>query len=269
MYSENDWWSYLQHSWGTKPEQKQAEKNYNHEYYEKNKERILAARKKHGDTDHKGEAFKTDDNLNEKMSSEVEELEELLKLNAEAGGYSDEMMENIRQHNQNIIDNIKALSEKVSGYMKDNPNMSEDQKKEMLASLREQIDKAKDMAIDLRKDSSKEYLSVASSSGGSSKKSSGGGSSSNSSGKTTAERNREIQAENAAKLREREASRNSSSSSSSSKSSDTPWYKQGDERYARALEEERQRNGSRGSNSNVPRARDKRVGRGNGVKIRK
>lgn len=158
MYSENDWWSYLQHSWGTKPEQKQAEKNYNHEYYERNKERILAARKKFGDEDHKGEEFKDTDNLDKKMVSEVEELEKLMEINADLGGYSDEMMANIKQHNQNIIDNIKALSDKVSGYMKDNPNMSEEQKKEMLASLREQIDKAKDMAIDLRKDSSKEYL---------------------------------------------------------------------------------------------------------------
>lgn len=241
MYSENDWWSYLEHSWGKKPEQKAAEKAYNKEYYEKNKERILAARKKHGDTDHKGEAFKTDDNLDEKMSSEMEELEELLRINAEMGGYSDEMMENIRQHNQNIIDNIKALSDKVSGYMKDNPNMSEEQKTEMLASLREQIDKAKDMAIDLRKDSSKEYLSGAgASSGGSSSKSSGSSSkSSGSSGKSTAERNKEIQAENAAKLRERQ---NSSSKSSSSSSSNTPWYKSGDERYARQLEEERKKN---------------------------
>lgn len=158
MYSENDWWSYLQHSWGTKPEQKQAEKNYNHEYYERNKERILAARKKFGDKDHKGEEFKDTDNLDEKMVSEVEELEKLMEINADLGGYSDEMMANIKQHNQNIIDNIKALSDKVSGYMKDNPSMSAEQKKEMLASLREQIDKAKDMAIDLRKDSSKEYL---------------------------------------------------------------------------------------------------------------
>lgn len=158
MYSENDWWSYLAHSWGNKPEQKAREKEYNHEYYERNKERILAARKKFGDKDHKGKEFKTDDNLDERIVSEVEELEKLIEINADLGGYSDEQMENIRQHNQNIIDNIKALSEKVGSYMKDNPSMSEEQKKEMLASLREQIDKAKDLAIDLRKDSSKEYL---------------------------------------------------------------------------------------------------------------
>ncbi len=180
-YSPNDWWSYLQHSWGTKPEQKQAEKNYNHEYYERNKERILAARKAHGDQDHKGEEFKTSDNLDDKMVSEVEELEKLMEINADLGGYSDEMMENIRQHNQNIIDNIKALSDKVSGYMKDNPSMSEEQKKEMLASLREQIDKAKDMAIDLRKDSSKDYLSGNDTSKKKTKKSSSSKSSSSSS----------------------------------------------------------------------------------------
>lgn len=159
MYSENDWWSYLAHSWGNKPEQKAHEKEYNHEYYERNKERILAARKAHGDEDHKGEEFKTDDNLDDRIVSEVEELEKLMEINADLGGYPDDVMENIKQHNQNIIDNIKALSDKVGGYMKDNPSMSEEQKKELLASLREQIDKAKDMAIDLRKDSSKDYLS--------------------------------------------------------------------------------------------------------------
>ena len=125
MYSENDWWSYLAHSWGNKPEQKAHEKEYNHEYYERNKERILAARKAHGDEDHKGEEFKTDDNLDDRIVSEVEELEKLMEINADLGGYPDDVMENIKQHNQNIIDNIKALSDKVGGYMKDNPSMSE------------------------------------------------------------------------------------------------------------------------------------------------
>lgn len=36
-YSVNDYRSYLEHSWGKKPEQKAKEKEYNHSYYEKNK----------------------------------------------------------------------------------------------------------------------------------------------------------------------------------------------------------------------------------------
>lgn len=219
-YTENDWWSYLRHSWGNSPEQKQAEKNYNHEYYERNKERILAARKAHGDVDHKGEEFKTSDNLDDRIVSEVEELQKLLDINAEMGGYSDEVMENIRQHNQNIIDNIKALSDKVNGYMKDNPNMSEEQKKELLASLREQIDKAKDMAIDLRKDSSKDYLSGQDTS---KKKSS---SSKKSSTKSSSKSN-----DNVVKSEEKKSS-SSSSSSKSSGSYAKPNYSYGSSRQS-------------------------------------
>lgn len=260
-YTENDWWSFLSHShemalahsWGTKPEQKAAEKAYNKEYYEKNKERILAARKKHGDKAYEGRKIESQDDIKSRMDDETSDLEELMKKNAEAGGYSDEVMENIRKHNQNILDNIKALTEKVNGYINDNPNMSSEQKSELLKSLSDQINKAREQALDLSKESSHDYLkdlgAERSSSSSSSKKSSSGSSGSSSSksssGKTTAERNREIQAENAAKLKERQASRSSSSSSSSSSKSSTPWYKQGDERYARALEEERRRNKKR------------------------
>lgn len=36
--------NYLSHSWGKNPEQKQREKEYNHEYYEKHKSEIRAQR---------------------------------------------------------------------------------------------------------------------------------------------------------------------------------------------------------------------------------
>lgn len=244
-FSPNDWWSYLRHSWGTKPEQKAREKEYNHEYWEKNKERIMEVRRRHGDKAHKGEEIKTSDNLNDRIASESGELEDLIKINAEMGGYSDEVMENIRQHNQNIIDNIKALTDKVNSYINDNPDMPEDQKKELLASLREQIDKAMDMAIDLRKESSRDYLSGDNSSEPSSKSSQKSSASNGSSEKSTAERNREIQAENAKKLsknrsiytegaKRRESNQNKPSTQSTQ---DKPWYAGGDEQYAKALEE--------------------------------
>ena len=44
IYSKNDYRSYLEHSWGKKPEQKAAEKAYNAKYYLENKARILAKR---------------------------------------------------------------------------------------------------------------------------------------------------------------------------------------------------------------------------------
>ena len=49
-YGENDWRNYsedsLEHSWGKKPEQKQREREYNHEYWEAHKDEILARRKR-------------------------------------------------------------------------------------------------------------------------------------------------------------------------------------------------------------------------------
>lgn len=45
-YGFNDWRDYsLSHSWGTKPEQKKREKEYNAEYYKKHKDQILKRRK--------------------------------------------------------------------------------------------------------------------------------------------------------------------------------------------------------------------------------
>lgn len=49
-YSENDWRNYsedsLEHGWGTSPEQKKREREYNHEYWEAHKDEILARRKR-------------------------------------------------------------------------------------------------------------------------------------------------------------------------------------------------------------------------------
>lgn len=39
MYSQNDYRTYLEHSWGKKPEQKAAEKAYNQKYYQEHKEK--------------------------------------------------------------------------------------------------------------------------------------------------------------------------------------------------------------------------------------
>ena len=43
-YGHNDWRDYLAHSWGDSPKQKAREKEYNHEYWLKNKERLLKKR---------------------------------------------------------------------------------------------------------------------------------------------------------------------------------------------------------------------------------
>lgn len=159
-YTENDWWSFLssskdlKHSWGTKPEQKAREQEYNHEYYEKNKERILDARKRHGYSSSKSKDIKSEDDIDSRVDSETKSLEKLIKSNEGLDGDSDD----VRQHNQNIIDNIRALSDKVKSYIAENPDMSSEQKAQLLASLRDQIDKAKELALDLKKGSTQDYL---------------------------------------------------------------------------------------------------------------
>lgn len=44
MYSQNDYRNYLEHSWGNSPEQKAREREYNHEYWLNNRDRVRAAR---------------------------------------------------------------------------------------------------------------------------------------------------------------------------------------------------------------------------------
>lgn len=224
----NDWRTYLshslelRHSWGKKPEQKAREKEYNHEYYEKNKERILAARKKHGDTGYSGKYFKDDDDSNgggsASIDTEDKSLEELMKLNDEMGGYDEEAMKNIRQHNQNILDNISALTKNVNDYIAAHPEMSAEQRKQVMDNYQSQVDKAMDLALDLRKDSTKEYLRsigiVPNGSSGkkSSETSSSGSGSSGSSSKS-------------------EEKSSSSNKSSSSKEDDRPWWEKADDKY--------------------------------------
>lgn len=252
-FSPNDWWLYLAHSWGKSPDQKAKEKEYNHEYYEKNKERILAARKKHGDKDHEGRKIENQDDIKSRMDDEQSELEELMKLNGEAGGYSDEVMENIRQHNQNILDNIKALSGKVNGYISDHPEMSAEQKSEMLKNLQDQINKARDQAIDLRKESSHDYLKEL----GAERSSSGSSKSSKSSESSSSSTPSESKKEESNNIEKKPVGRSSSND-------DTPWWKKGDEKYNNA-----KGNRSASDDDVKPRARQKRVTSGNGVKIRK
>lgn len=196
-YGPNDWRSYLahslelKHSWGKKPEQKAKEKAYNHEYWEKNKERIMAQRKKHGDSNYSGHSrvkgeegteYAGKDFVN--ISDEEGILLDLMKQNEAMGGYDAAAMENIKQHNQNILKNITLLSEKVSDYLADHPDFTEAQREEVFKSFQDQVNKAMDMAIDLRKDSSKGYLNDIGikPNGSSGKKSSGGSGSGSGSG---------------------------------------------------------------------------------------
>lgn len=217
MYSENDWRSYsearagfmLAHSWGKKPEQKAKEKEYNHEYYEKNKERLLARRKKHGDKDHTSEAITSEEDSDKRAADNQTEVEELMRINAEIGGYPPEVMENIKKHNQNVIDNINAITKHVNDYLRANAGkLSSDEITKIRANLQSQVDKQRDMMLDLRKESTRGYLEdlgyKSSGSKKSSAKSSGSGSKS------------------AAKTEEKKAEASSSSESSNKRNTKAP-----------------------------------------------
>lgn len=171
-YGYNDWRSYLahslelRHSWGTKPEQKAREKEYNHEYWEKNKERIMAQRRKHKDKDWSGD-YKVKYEESEggdgkeylNIADEENYLLDLIEKNAALGGYDNAAMENIRQHNENIIKNITALEEKINDYLGEHRDISDAQREQIMESFKSQVDKAMDFAIDLSKESSRGYLS--------------------------------------------------------------------------------------------------------------
>lgn len=241
MYSENDWRSYsearsgfmLAHSWGKKPEQKAREKEYNHDYYERNKELILARRKKHGDKDHTSKAIKDEDDSDQRAKDNQTEVEELIRINAEIGGYPPEVMENIKKHNQNVIDNINAITKHVNDYLRANAGkLSSDEITKIRANLQSQVDKQRDMMLDLRKESTRGYLEDLG------YKSSGGRKSSSKSSRSNSK--------SAAKTEEKPAASSSSSSGSNTAKNKTSggagekdWYKNGDERreeYRRQVE---------------------------------
>lgn len=217
MYSNNDWRSF-QHSWGTKPEQKKREREYNHQYwidhkeeimkkrrakkggssedYEKNRAALEEARKNRGDEDYSREAAKSVEDLYKMVDGDVDLLEKLIKMNEKTGGYADAVMDNIRQHNQNIIDNITALSDAAEKHIKSN-NLSGDAAKAYLENISKQINKALDQALDLRDDSTHDYL------GGKKKKSGGGSSSSSKSSKKSGDDSKSKAGEAAKKVIEK------------------------------------------------------------------
>lgn len=247
----NDWRTFLahslelKHSWGKKPEQKAREKEYNHEYYEKNKERILAARKKHGDSNYSGnstvegdEGTEYEGNTYGNIGDEERTLEELMKLNAEMGGYDEAAMENIRQHNENILKNISALEENVNEYIATHPDMSEEQKKQVFASYQDQVNKAMDLALDLRKDSTKEYLrSIGIVPNGSSDKKASSESSSGSSSSSSSSKS------------ESSSSSSSSKKTSSSEEDNRPWWEKADDKHASAKNASKKAAGSKALSS--------------------
>lgn len=185
LYSNNDWRDYLAHKEGSKYDWSTGKNSpdYNHDYYEKNKERILAARKaKNGGVRDFGGAgvgykAKTDDG----KSYENDE------------DWSDEMspeeLKNIQAHNDQVEANIANLTKTVNDYIAANKGkLSNEQIAKLQKDLATQIGIAREQMISTKNSDDYEYMKSlrkksgsSGSSSSSSRRSSGG--SSKSSGK--------------------------------------------------------------------------------------
>lgn len=158
-YPRNDWRTYLAHSWGTSPDQKAKEKAYNHEYYEKHKQLLNSSRKKFGDKDTQRADPATLDDFWKYSEGDIEDIASIMEINAKLGGYSPEVMANIELHNKYIIENITNLQNQVEKYFNEKgSSISDAEKQQVLAQMNKEISAAKDMMLDLRKDSTREYL---------------------------------------------------------------------------------------------------------------
>lgn len=158
-YSRNDWRSYLAHSWGNSPDQKAKEKAYNHEYYEKHKQLLGNSRKKFGDKDTQRDDPASLDDFWRYSEGDIEDIASIMDINARLGGYSPEVMANIELHNKYIIENIKNLQDQVEKYFNEKgASISDGERQQVLAQMNKEISAAKDMMLDLRKESTREYL---------------------------------------------------------------------------------------------------------------
>lgn len=213
LYSNNDWRyyqsEYLSHAWGTSPEMKSKEKEYNAKYYQEHKDEILKnARERNAsqadfdredDHEFRGRSVTDSDSLKKRTDEEMSELDRLIAENEKNGNYPPDVMENIKKHNEMVKENIEKLTKTVDDYITSHPNMSKAELENITKSLTTQLDRAHTQMIDLSSSSGKSYVDEL-------MKKRGGSSTvtqktSSTPKKTDMQiRNQQIQAENAAKL---------------------------------------------------------------------
>lgn len=189
--SQNDWRYYLAHAESRSKYDWSTGKNppdYNHDYWEKNKEKILAQRKaKNGGvrSDFEvGYKAKTDDGKS--YNNDTDWSDEL----------TDEELKNIELHNAQVEKNIADITKTVNDYLRDHPDLPHDKVSNLKRSLQTQIEIAREQMISTRNGDDYNYImglrkknsaakkssSSRKSSSGSSKKSSGSSKRSSNSG---------------------------------------------------------------------------------------
>lgn len=124
---------------------------YNHDYWEKNKERILQKRKESKgvrDFGGKGVGNKARSDDGSSYNNMEDWSDEL----------TDEEKERIKKHNETVEDNIKKVTETVENYIKEHPEMSEEAKKKLRKDLADQISIAREQMISTKNSDDYEYI---------------------------------------------------------------------------------------------------------------
>ena len=217
-YGHNDWRDYLMHNWGTSPEMKQKEHDYNAKYYQEHKEEILKKlherrrspmtnpeyeERFHSETqgrdynkyDWGGREFDKAYTAEGKRAellryantgafsdfSEWEgDIDELNANNNKHTEYSADVLRNIMQNNQNVLNNMRQLAQNIEAYVKAHQNeMTTEQIGTLYQQLDQQMALEEKRFIDLDSSEGKSYVDDLL---GGAPRSSGGGSGSKSSG---------------------------------------------------------------------------------------
>lgn len=169
-YSFNDFRDYLEHKEGGSKYDWSSGKNpsdYNHDYYEKNKERILAQRAKRTgksieevekesirDFGGHGVGYKAKkDNTTGEKDEDYEDTDD----------WSDEMTDdekkNVSAHNKTVEENIAAVTKTVHDFIERNKDkLSPDEVSNLMKSLDTQIDIAREQAINTKNSDDREYV---------------------------------------------------------------------------------------------------------------
>ena len=186
-YGNNDWRDYcLAHSWGTSPEMKQKEREYNAKYYQEHKEDILARRKKdrygdwRWDRDYDGDTggFEGSRYVGKKKNHDLYDNEEFgrtlagqefdTEIEAQNAhtlqsawfkGLPSNVQQNIKAHNDQVTQNIEALQGHVDQFLQSHPDLPDAQKNQLLKNLRNQMIKAEDEYITPNSSEDRAYVS--------------------------------------------------------------------------------------------------------------
>lgn len=215
-YGGNDWRDFLAHNWGTSPEMKAKEKEYNARYYQEHKEEILERlhKRRYGGFDpgkdyainnhgfeggrytDRGKDVEYGDAFNKFMDEHPEfddDDDGMVAYTYESDWFKSlpaEIQKNIKAHNDAINENLDALYGTVAKYMDEHPELSEEQQNQLMKNLKAQTISAKGEYIVVNSAEDRQYVAdLIEKSGQSSSSNRSSGSSNNSSNNSSSSSN--------------------------------------------------------------------------------